>query len=429
MAAPKWAPTAKPVADVWTLTPGGTIEAGDIFITTIGGKSVSVSATSTTVASVCDDLVAALQALDVADYPEFAEYTFADATTAVTATANKTGIPGTISVTTTESNGGAADAQTYVATHTTTGTGPNSWDNTANWSTGAIPANSDTVTIENSDVDILYGIDQNAVAVTSLTIPATYTGKIGLPRRNPAGYAEYRETYLKIGSTTVTIGQGNGPGSRRIKLNVGSTACTCNVNGSGSELESGVEAILFIGSDSGNVLNVTQGSVGVAIFAGETANLSGGVRIGYESNQTSDAKVTLGSGVTLATVIQTGGEAIINGSMTTVNRHGGEMTQRGTGTLTTLNNFGGTFFDESTGTMTTLNNYADFDRRRVISSKTITNSKMYAGARLWAPSGSASPAFGITFTNATEFHGCAPGDDRGTLFDVGMHKKFTWADI
>src|SRR3990167_6807992 len=259
MATPRWVGNARPVGDVWTLTPGGTIEAGDIFIVTINSKSVSVVATNTPVAITCDDLVAALIALGSDDYPEFAEYTFADATTAVTVTANTTGIPGTITVSTTETGGGAADLQTFVATHTTTGTGPNDWGNTANWSTGAIPVSTDDVTIENSDVDVLYGIDVNAVELTSLTILNTFTGKIGLPRRNANGYFEYRETYLKVSATTLNIGQGPGNGSGRLKINVGSVACTCSIFGSGRPAEQGIESILFVGTSASNVLNITEG--------------------------------------------------------------------------------------------------------------------------------------------------------------------------
>ncbi len=166
MASPKWIGTALKTYDLWALTPGGTIEVGDLFIVTIGSKSVSVAATGTTVASVCTVVAAALVALDPSLYPEFAEYTFADGTTKITATANTPGIPGTITLSTTESDGSPADAQTFVATHTTTGTGPNSWDNVANWDTGAIPVSTDTPTLEGSDVDILYGLAQSAVTLT-----------------------------------------------------------------------------------------------------------------------------------------------------------------------------------------------------------------------------------------------------------------------
>lgn len=429
-----WSPSAKPVADVWTLTPGGTIETGDIFIVTIGRKSVSVSATGTTVAIVCDDIVAALNALSSTDYPEFAEYTFADATTAVTATAVTTGIPGTISVSTTESNGGAADAQTFVATHTTTGTGPNNWDNAGNWidetgASAAVPADTDDVVIE-GDVGIYYGLDAATTDLTSLTIPSTFLGTIGLPRRNQNGYEEYRATYLSLTAATITIGQGASSGSGRIKINGGSAvATTVNVFGTGTPAERGIESFLFLGTNAGNVLNVSQGSVGVAVFAGETANLSGGLKVGYETNQASDAQVRCGSGVTLATITQTGGELEVNSNATTVTRTAGTMTHRGASTITTLNNLGGVLIDESTGTYTTVNNYAEIDRRRVISAQTWTTTNVYPGSKTFIPSGTTAPAYGVVCTNAPNFYGCEPGDEVGTVFKVGLGKKWTFADI
>lgn len=427
MASPKWIGNARAVSDVWTLTPGGTIEADDLFIVTINGKSVSTAAGGTTATAVTTAVLAAINALDDDDYPEFAEYTWSGTTTII-ATMTETGIPGTITVSTTEAGGGAADAQTFTATHTTTGTGPNNWDNTANWDTGAVPANTDTPIIEDSGVDILYGIDANTVTLTSLEIKSTFTGKIGLPRRNPNGYAEYRETYLKISITTLNVGQGDGNGSNRIKINVGSNACTCNVYGMAAPRELGVSSFLFVGTSASNVLKVTQGSVGVAEFSGESANLSGGLYVGFETNQASDAKVRCGSGTTIATITQTGGTLEVNSNHTTVVKTGGTMTIRGTATTTTLTNIKGTFIDESTGTMTTLNNFATYDRRRVISAKTITNSKVYKGSQTYAPSGTTAPAYGVVFTTATEFHGCAP-DDGVTKFSVGEHKKWTFADI
>lgn len=426
MASPKWIGTALKTYDLWTLTPGGTIEVGDLFLVTVGSKTVSIAAAGTTVASVCATVATALAALDSALYPEHAEYTFANATTSVTATANTAGIPGTITVATTESNGGAADGQTFVATHTTTGTGPNSWDNTANWSTGAIPVNADTPTIEGSDVSILYGLDQSAVSLTSLNILSTFTGTIGLPTRNSNGYAEYRGTYLQIGVTTINIGQGSGAKSRRIKHDAGSVACAWNVYGMSQPIETGIEALLVKGTSASNTLNVTEGTVGVAVYAGETADLSGLLRVGYEQNQASDAKVRCGSGVTLATVAQTGGQVEINSNMTTVTRTGGTMTHRGASTITTLNNFAGTFINESTGTFTTVLQMAEFDRRRVISSQTITTMRLYKGSKTYTPTQSSAPTFGVTYTNPVELIGCEMTD---VTFIVGPNKKWTFADI
>jgi hypothetical protein len=427
MASPKWTGNAQSVADLWTATVGGTIEVGDVFKVTVNGKTLTYTATATTIASVVAGLVAAFNALDPTLYPEHAEYTAADASPTITFTADRAGVPGTITVATTEAGGGAADAQTFTIAHTATGTGPNNWDNPANWDTGAIPVSTDTPKIENSAVDILYGIDQNAVTLTSLDILKSFTGKIGLPRRNANGYQEYRETYLKISATTLNVGQGAGRGSGRIKVNVGANACAANVYGTGQPAEAGVESFLFVGTSASNTLNVTEGSVGVAAFAGEAANLSGILKVGFEQNRASDANVRCGSGVTLATVVQTGGMLEINSAMTTVTRTGGTMTHRGTGTITTLENFGGTFYDECSGTYTTVLNMATFDRQRVLSQQTIDTLRVYARSNTYIPSGTTAPLYGVTLTNPFECVGCEL-TDLGA-FEVGPNKKYTFADI
>ena len=84
-----WLARALARAQVDTLTPGGTIEVGDIFIVTINGKSISYSATGTTVASVCTGLHALLAASTI---PEFVEITWTDSTTHITATSATAGV-------------------------------------------------------------------------------------------------------------------------------------------------------------------------------------------------------------------------------------------------------------------------------------------------------------------------------------------------
>ncbi|MEQ9069333.1 MAG: LamG-like jellyroll fold domain-containing protein, partial [Gimesia chilikensis] len=103
---------------------------------------------------------------------------------------------------------------------TSPNSGPHNWDVPANWNTNTIPASSDTVYIADSDIDILYGLDQSEVMLAELHVEQTFTGDIGLPRINTDGgtgnsYYEYRETYLKIGATELFIGEKEGDGSER----------------------------------------------------------------------------------------------------------------------------------------------------------------------------------------------------------------------
>lgn len=387
MADVRWRGDAPAVAQVQSWAFAGTWEANDIIKVIIGGKTYNFTAGSTSTNTVVSNMVTAWNNLSAATYPEFAELTAA-ASPAGTfrLTADTAGKPFTVSLHAKESDGTTdGDAQTIEGVNTaTTGTattassGPNDWSTAANWSGGAIPANSDNVYIEDSDVDILYGLDQNGVTPTSLNIAMNYTGKIGLPYTNEdsssGSYIEYRERYLKIGAATVNIGRGDGAGSQRINLDLGTTNATVNVFNSGSP-ESGRErAILLQDTNASSVLNIERGSVGVALEAAQTAQLAT-LRIGYVNSKASDSQVRTGPGLTLATLTMAGGVVTCGHAITTVNQDDGTLTLEGTGAVTTLVVTGGTCFYNTTGTLTTgtVAGLGILDFSQDLRSKTVTN--------------------------------------------------------
>ena len=177
MAEKLWLGTAKAVPQLNTITPGS-VDIGDTFTVTINLKAITFTATAATVANVTAGLVALLEA---SDEPEFSEVTWTDNTTNILATGPADGTPFTQ---TSSSSGG-----TLSTTTTTTPTGPNWVSNAANWSENAVPAAADNIVIDNTDVSLLYGTLSNAP--TSITVGMAFTGAIGLPARNPNGYAEY----------------------------------------------------------------------------------------------------------------------------------------------------------------------------------------------------------------------------------------------
>ena len=99
------------VAQVDTVTIGGTVEAGDIFTTAINGTNYSFTATTTST----DDVAAGLAAAITADSAVSATAV----TNVVTVTAATAGTAFTIASTTTEDDGGASDGQTAVDANTT----------------------------------------------------------------------------------------------------------------------------------------------------------------------------------------------------------------------------------------------------------------------------------------------------------------------
>lgn len=425
MANPRWTGNAVGVADVWTATAGNTWEVGDLLTITMGGRTFTYAVTSTTIATFLPLLATAYNALDETLYPEHVRFTATSTATTLILTEDTEGVPHTITVTTTESNGGASDSQTWTIANTTAATGPNFWDNAANWDTGAIPIDADNVYIENSDIDILYGLSQGSIELTSLNIAASYTGKIGLPRQNEDGYAEYRTRYLTIDATTINIGYGVGAGSSRINISVPDLVATVNVYGTGTPEEDGVPALLINAAHADNALTITQGSFGSAIFATETSVWKT-IKIGHEESVETDVSAWFGSGCTLggagSTFVQNGGAVRSDASLLTVTRDGGSMVLTGAATITTLHNRGGQFIDESTGTFTTMNliGPASYDRRS-LKAKTITDTLVYGkswslldrdGNNVW--------------TNAIQFVNCRVNDG---VFDVGINKKHSVAAV
>jgi hypothetical protein len=386
---------------------GGTWETTDIVNVVINNKTLAVVAGSATTATVVSTVVTAFNAVDTDLYPEFADITASADTTTLTLTSDVAGVPFTCTISTTETGGGAADAQTIDGGTSSTGTtstansGSNNWDTASNWTAATAPADTEDVYIENSSVGIYYGLSNANTELTSLNIGANYTGHIGLPVFNTAGYREYRDTFLRVDSTTVNIGYGEGQGSQRLKLDLGtSDAFTVNVLRTANPIEDGVPSLLLKGGLAGCTLNVRQGSVGVAFFPGETAVIPT-IRIGSQENPASDVDLILGTGCTLTTITQSGGTLTVNSNVTTLTVYSGEVNVLA-GAITTLTLETGRAYITSTGTITTLTigTGATADFSRDPRARTITNCSIAPGGTLLDPYKS------ITFTNPFSLTRC-----------------------
>ncbi len=418
MATNVWEGSAAAVAQVDTLTPGGTIEADDIFIVTINGKSVSAVAGGTAVADVCDAVTAAFNA---STEPEFAELTAADATAYVTLTSDTAGVPFTVTVSTTEAGGGAADLQTFTRAASVANSGPNDANVATNWSTGSVPG-ADEIVFEDSTVSCLYQLDQIG-AVTSCTVKSTFTGYIGLPHTNAHLYAEYRPTALDLGTAmaTIDVGQGNGAGSGRINLAVGNrtAATSITVYKTGSRASSRTPSLLLTtGTQSDDTtLVVNHGDVGVAVHASDTAVIDT-LKMGYVSSMSSDAKVTCGSGVTLTTVAKGGGILLCDADITTLTQNEGTTTLLAAATLTTGTLNGGTLYYNSSGTFTTMHvaGGATLDFRQDARGRTGTTTTIYQNGTI------RDPAQTVTWTNGIAMSYCGLAD---ITLDIGEGKTIT----
>jgi len=421
-----WEGGAASIKQVDKATPGGTIEADDVFIVTINGKDVSAIAGGTTVA----DVTAAVKAAwDASGLPEASTITATDDTTHITFTAVTAGVPFTITVSTTEAGGGAADDQTFVKASVTAISSPNSWDNADNWSSGAVPAGGDDVVFENSTTSCLYGLDQ-ANAISSLAVKANFTGHIGLPRDNSGGYAEYLPTELdlKTAVTSVKIGEGAGDGSGRIKLGTGILAgnLTISVYKTGVAAEDGVPPLLITTGTNGantTTLNVNRGTVGVAFFAGESAEVNV-VNVTYTTTPSSDSNVQIGSGAsTITTLDQTAGSVDIECDATTITVRGATLTIGGAAIPVTLNlTDGATCFYDSSGAATTVNvlSASTLDFRRDSNARTVANANVYAGTFLYDPNAT------VTWTNGIDLEQCDLDD---VTLQIGANQTISLSAI
>jgi len=410
-----WMGDADEVAQVHTFTVQDTWAAADTATLTCGRKSITYTSTGSATAAIAAGLVSAWNA---SEEPELTEVTASSTSggSVVSLTADTAGLSFVVSA----SENTAGDGTVSGPSTGTANSGPNCWNVASNWSLGTVPTSTDNVRIEDSDVDILYGLTLSCAPAT-IDLRKSYTGNLGLARTNTGGYVEYRETELTLASTgnatTIDIGKGDGDGASRIRLDLGNGVTSgtqvVNVHGTAATRTSGdydVPCVLINGSTGGE-LNINKGDVGLAFYGGDTATFST-VRIGYISNKTSDARLSCGSDATLTTIYKTGGQLEVRSNVTTLTQHVGR-TRVQAGTLGTANVIGGTLNLNSTGAPTTINLYPNgtLDYRENGQSKGApTDVNMYQGAALH------DPAKTVTWNANINLIGCGNTD---VTLDVG----------
>lgn len=243
-----------------------------------------------------------------------------------------------------------------ISSETTVNSGPNCWDVAGNWSTNSVPVTGDTVYISESNVSILYGLDQSAVTLAALNVDQTFTGTIGLPRTNADGttsYSEYRDQYLKIGATLLNIGDKSGVGSERIKINLGTVQTTALITNSGDSPDGNTPVILLLGTHASNMININRGSLGVAYYPTEVSTVAT-LRQAFFDNAADDTEVYLGTGVTVTDIVKSGGVLDINSNTTSFKQTAGTTTVHA-GAHTVLNILAGLLNYNSTGTLSAVN--------------------------------------------------------------------------
>ena len=313
---------AKAVAQVSTITIGGTIAATDTFSVTIGTKAVTFTATTTTIAHVVAGLVAALNASTAPT--EHGELTWADSSPTLTGTGDVKGVPHTITV----SKTGAAN--TISISTTTAATGPNHWDNANNWTTGAVPLDGENWDLANSNASIYYGWPSSTLTFPEVNVMDTFTGTFGLPEVNGLGYPEYRELWPSTVNITLA----------RIE---GQNAGTIQFPSISTEVYSGNVIIRKNQGSSDLTIDVRGGSTVVAIPTGAVAITAARVAPNATLiNQGANATLVTNAGnyasgnETITTLTTRGGTASVGKNPVTLNCYGGTAKLNGSNTVTTI---------------------------------------------------------------------------------------------
>jgi len=141
-----------------------------------------------------------------------------------------------------------------------------------------------------------------------------FGGAIGLPRRNSAGYQEYRPRYLHVGLATtgqgglqtVTIGPDAGSGAGKTQIDNDVDQAVWLIIQTGGSIDSESRDVLLKGTNASNTLEMLAGDAAVSLFEGETSTLA--------SIKLRGGTLELGPGLTITgPVTRTGGTLISDG--------------------------------------------------------------------------------------------------------------------
>ena len=414
-----WAPNQASIAQVVTYTFTVPNSIGNTYNATINGKTVTYSSVSGDTAALAATGLFNLLNVSTSIAPELTEITFANPSSGkITATAKTAGTPfanvsgtsaGLVLSTGNGLSGGITTANTTANASPSDVNDPQNWLRVTAPAPGVrqLPQNSDDIIIANSSVPLLWNLGQLAsVQFNTYTRWQSFTATIGLPDINPNGYTEWRETYFKFsgpqgsvpsGGLAMVLGQGNtGSGPSRERYNVGSQPVTLTILAAGStEDEFGVR---FLGVHTTNTFTLLGNvSLGIAVYPGETSNLSSCTVDG-------GALLQIGEGVTWtasSTLTVFGGTLVLHAAPATLNLNNGAQATIAEDALTwatvTLRG-GSSLVCLAGGTITTLTleTSSSLDKSNDARALTITNSTIDGDTCFIN-----DPLNAITWTNAT----------------------------
>jgi len=422
MAVVKWRGDAKGVAQIDVETISGTPAAGSYFQATCNGKSLRYTSTTAVLQDLIDGFLNAwtANANQENGIGEFSEVVVTQYDTAKLAFTSA--IPGQPFTFTYSAGGGVTEAND--GTNSVASSGPRDASTVANYSSGALPGTGDELWFDDASNGPEFGLTAlAAVQLSKLVFTPNFTGNVGRAPRVTVGrttYIEYRAQYLQIrmqNSSAQTIINCLSPLMRvdfqtyQTNLQVTGTSATVG--------DVGTPPVCLLGSHASNAFIIDRGQVGIAYYPGETATVLT-LRMGFVTQVETDAVVSLGLGVTMGTVIKTGGTLNSEIGLTTLTQRAG--VSRMVGAITTATIFGGVFKYLGSGTIGTLTVHRDAEAwwNESNQARTVTNTTVYPSAR-WE-----DPGATVTHTNAISVPGGSPTQITGT-FGAGRASNLSFA--
>lgn len=399
MATKRWVGRAASVAQISKVV-FSSIVATNTYSVAINGKTVSVTASTTSLGDLIDALVNAWNSSAEPEHREMVAARREDPTlSGLQLTASVAGVPITVTAT--------ATTGTATVTQPTAASGPNFWNVAANWDAATLPSAADDLIVADSSVSILYGLtDTNNYA--SLTVDASFTGEIGLPDTNPLGYSEYRTKYLTLGSgsaITVTLGYGPGTFSGRIRLDVVGSNVTYSLINSGQN--AGVQYPYEL-RNPGSSSTVRSYAGGLVITAASSGNVST-LDVIQRDNFAGGPAVKSESNITVTTATIYGGVLLLEGNATTlIARNASRVTVAKASQIATVkvSSQSQVDWDSSAGITTKLHveQGGSINFGRVGTTKTVAACDLYAGGTLL------DPLDKVTFTAGVVLQACRLAD-------------------
>jgi hypothetical protein len=306
-----------------------------------------------------------ITAWNASTHPLVSKITATQSAGQVILTADTAGVPFTASTSGTGTWSGTGN--------TTANVGIYDYNTAENWSLNAVPVATNDVVLagptSGNATAIKYGLNQSGVALEGFYTQQDYNAQIG---REEDGVSYY----LRIDPNLMD----HKASSSLALIDIGSAAIAPYIECNGTAA-SNKYALYLLGSGI-TTLEVRKGRVGVAVLPGETSTATT-VLCSFLTTLASDVNLTLGSGLTLTTLTQSGGTCTqLCASTTTTNASGTTLTTDGTGAITTLNVYG-TTYPNSTGTVTTLNLFGTVNETRDRSARTISTTNAKPGSTLY----------------------------------------------